>query len=78
MKLRMGDCSLCDLEGSFLRVTTCSHCGTPMLVHEDHKAEFSKEERRIIERMFPGVRIRWRQRKIHDHAHCHLFIREEP
>lgn len=72
--------SSCDLcEGKFrFYITTCRTCKIPMIVSTDHKAEFSKNERRLIQAMFPGIRIRWRQRKIHDHAHCHLFIREEP
>jgi len=68
------DCCLCDLKGSFLRVTICSHCGLLMLVHEDHRAEFTRAERAMIRMMFPRVKIRWRQRKIHDHAHCHLYL----
>ena len=73
----MADCCLCDLKGSFLRVTVCKTCGVPMLVHTDHRAEFTDMEKRLIEVMFPGAKIRWRQRKIHDHAHCHLYFRKE-
>ena len=73
----MSDCCLCDLKGAFLRVTLCSHCGSLMLVHQDHVAEFSDKEKQLIRLMFPRVRIRWRQRKIHDHAHCHVYLREE-
>ena len=62
-------CELCELKGGF-KITLCNTCNVLMLVSYDHKPEFSIEEKCKIEKMFSN--IRWEQRKIHDHAHCHI------
>ncbi len=70
----MKDCCLCDLKGSFLRVTFCKTCHELILVHVGHKTYFSAREKHVIRMMFPDARIRWRMRSVRDHAHCHLYL----
>jgi UV DNA damage repair endonuclease len=67
-------CELCDLNASddgFI-LTLCNNCHIPLVVSRFHRPEFTPEERQKIMAIFPGRRIRWEMRKIHDHAHCHI------
>ena len=64
-------CELCLLEGG-LKITICRTCGIPMVVSYDHKPGFSEAERELVKRIFPTREIRWEQRQIHNHAHCHI------
>lgn len=66
-------CDLCELKGCKYKLVTCNTCNIPMIVSVDHKPSFSEEEKKEIKRMFPRMKIRWNQRKIKDHAHCHLY-----
>ena len=65
-------CQLCDLNNSndgFI-LTICNTCGVPLIAGREHRAQFTEEEVGKIKVMFGNVR--WEQRKILDHAHCHL------
>jgi len=67
-------CELCDLvkgEDGFV-ITMCRTCGMPMVVSKTHKDAFSVEDTTRIRRLFPTSNIRWKQRQILDHAHCHI------
>ena len=44
-----------------------------MIVLIEHRANFTEQEKNEIKGMFPGRTIRWKMRKILDHAHCHLL-----
>ncbi len=76
MKAEHWDCDLCNLAGhtndGFILVM-CRTCNVPMIVSRSHKAEFSEGEKQQIQAMFPGRQIRFEQRQIRDHAHCHLI-----
>jgi len=50
----------------------CETCHVPMLVRREH-GSWTSDEIAAITRMF-GDRVRWGQRKIKDHAHCHLIL----
>ena len=68
-------CDLCDLAlegGEGFIITICRTCHIPMIVSRVHNTEFSKEEKQEIIMMFPSRKIRWTNREILDHAHCHL------
>ena len=68
-------CELCDLnsgEDGFI-LTMCSTCNVPMVILREHRATFTEDEKARIGEMFRGAKIRWEQRKITDHAHCHIF-----
>ncbi len=58
-------------------VVDCIICHTPMVVKKAHEANFTFEEKsevgKLLIQLFgtSGV-IDWEQRKIPDHAHCHL------
>lgn len=68
-------CELCDLvngKDGFI-ITMCHTCNLPMIVSREHKDEFSEEEKALIKRMFPHSRIRWEQRRIKNHPHCHIL-----
>ncbi len=70
------NCELCDLsqnEKDGFIITVCKTCGVPLIVAHNHREEFTPEEKELIQDMFPEYRIRWEQRKIKDHAHCHLL-----
>ena len=70
------NCSLCD-KGSFkFYVTFCrSHPDLPLVVSTSHKPEFSEEEKELIQKIFHGREIRWEQRTIKNHAHCHIGLK---
>jgi hypothetical protein len=51
-------CDLCDLKGAFLRLTICKTYHVQMLVHTEHKPEFTDLEKQLIRRMFSGAKIR--------------------
>lgn len=64
-------------EDELIMVVDCLVCHTPMAVLKKHRAAFSQSERQHILDYFrtiaaPGSVIDWEQRKIPDHAHCHL------
>ncbi len=58
-------------------VVDCIICCTPMVVKKAHEPSFSPEEKQEVAALLiflfgtAGV-IDWEQRKIPDHAHCHL------
>ncbi|MDP6114959.1 MAG: hypothetical protein QGG53_24105, partial [Planctomycetota bacterium] len=67
------DCPLCDQESFRFYITLCrSHKRTPLIVSVEHKQDFSQKEKDMILAMFPDRHVRFRQRTIEDHAHCHL------
>ena len=68
-------CRLCELNngtGGFI-LTICDTCKVLLVVLREHRAEFTEEERQRIHSLFPGSKIRWEQRQIQDHAHCHIL-----
>ena len=68
-------CELCRLNESrdgFI-VTICKTCGDVLVVGRSHRAEFTDNEKAILEGFFPDDDIRWDMRRIHDHAHCHIL-----
>jgi len=68
-------CELCKLNNStdgFI-LTICHTCGIPLMVSREHRPEFAEWEKCFIASMFPGKKIRWEQRQIQDHAHCHIL-----
>lgn len=68
-----GSCPLCGPARFPFYITFCSsHPDTPLVVSTEHREEFTSEQREMIERLFPGRRIRWEQRSIPEHAHCHV------
>lgn len=69
----MKDCPLCDKNSFKFYITFCRTCkGVPMIVLIEHRANFTEQEKKEIQQMFPNRKIRWQMRKILDHAHCHL------
>ncbi len=81
------DCPLCRLvqnreiltrlitEDDLIMVVDCLACQVPMAVLKVHRAQFADAERehvRTVLRQFEGEVIDWKQRRIPDHAHCHL------
>ena len=66
-------CDLCELEGYRFKLTICRTCNIPMVVLNQHRAEFNAEERKEIERIFLGREIRWEQRQNKVHAHAHIL-----
>lgn len=71
-------CDLCKLaeggtRGESFIITICNTCKIPLIVSREHKAEFSAQEMLNIVAMFYGRKIRWEQRRILDHAHCHIL-----
>lgn len=71
-------CDLCDHDSFPFYLTFCCTCEgggrVPMVVSTEHKPNFSEEEKDMIRRIFPDGRIRFRMRKIKDHAHCHVYF----
>ncbi len=66
-------CDLCQEDTFSFYITFCrTHPDAVMVVSTEHKASFSPAEKALIRRMFPGRHIRWEQRSIPDHAHCHI------
>ena len=65
-------CDLCVLEGCKLKLTICKKCKVPMVVHIEHKPNFSFEEKQLIQNIFQYRRIDWAIKCIKDHAHCHI------
>ncbi len=70
-------CDLCDHDSFPFYLTFCRTCQgggkIPMVVSTEHKPHFSPEEKDMIKRMLPDRKIRWQQRKIKNHAHCHIL-----
>lgn len=73
-------CRLCELAEGGTRgeregfiITICESCQIPLIVSREHKSQFNREDMEKIELMFPNHRIRWGQRTIRDHAHCHIL-----
>ena len=79
-------CELCDTinwkEDENLRIIECNTCHIKMLVLREHR-QFTEAEKTLIEclndvgafgegRYGDHRKIRWEQRKIKDHAHCHF------
>ena len=74
-------CELCDTidwkEDETYRIVTCKTCNVEMLVLREHR-NFTEFEKELIElvhchRYFSRYSsIRWEQRRIKDHAHCHF------
>ena len=58
-------------------IVDCLICRTPMAVKKAHEASFDSNAKREVAKLFitlfgsSGV-IDWEQRRIPDHAHCHL------
>ena len=88
------DCPLCRLaqdreiltrlvtEDELLIVVDCLICQTPMAVLKAHRPNFTEDEVAHVKNVFrqlsrEGV-IDWEQRRIPDHAHCHLRQRPFP
>lgn len=68
------NCELCELvKSDGFVVTLCNHCQIPMVISREHKPEFSEGEKEMIRGLFKGREIRWEQRKIRDHCHCHIL-----
>jgi len=77
-------CELCDTidwkDGETYRIVICNHCRVPMLVLREHR-QFTEFEKEFIPKLLDifnigrekSVRIRWQQRKIKDHGHCHFL-----
>jgi hypothetical protein len=66
-------CDLCKTYDFPFLITFCkSHPDQILLVGLGHKPGFDEEEKKLIRRMFPERNIRWEQRSIKDHAHCHI------
>ena len=67
-------CELCKLaqgnEGFV--ITICKTCGIPLVIGRYHRVEFTSAEKEMIKQIFNGTRIRWGQRSIQNHAHCHV------
>ena len=68
-------------EDDLIIVVDCLLCQVPMAVLKAHRAQFTEEEKEHIrhllrlnrfKRQFNGEVIDWEQRRIPDHAHCHL------
>ena len=62
-------------EDNLIIVVDCLLCQVPMAVLKAHRAQFTEEEKgdiRQLMRQFNGEVIDWEQRRIPDHAHCHL------
>ena len=66
-------CDLCELKGCKFKITICNTCQIPLIVLNEHRAEFTAEEKIDIIKSFPSRKIRWEMRKIKDHAHCHIL-----
>ncbi len=66
-------CKLTDESKDGFIITICDTCKTKLIISREHKPEFSADEMLKIVNMFYGHKIRWEQRKIHDHAHCHIL-----
>ncbi len=70
-------CELCDLNNSkdgFI-VTHCKTCGDILVVLREHREGFTEKEIAEISSLFPHKPIRWKEREIFDHAHCHIIER---
>ncbi len=67
-------CDLCKLaqgnEGFV--ITICKTCEIPLVVSRYHRKEFTESEKDMLKKFFNGTRIRWGQRSIQNHAHCHV------
>ncbi len=71
-------CPLCDKSTFKFHITFCKiHSETPMIVHTQHKQEFSIKEKQAIEKMFPDRKIRFEMKSIKDHSHCHIEGRKD-
>ena len=66
-------CKLADNSKDGFIITICNTCKIPLVVSREHKPEFSAQEMLDIAFMFEGRQIRWEQRRIPDHAHCHIL-----
>ncbi len=64
-------CELCALNEGFT-MTVCRSCNVPMVVLNEHRAEFTETEKKRIKYLFPEKKIRWEMRSVKGHAHCHL------
>ena len=65
------------IENNMIIVVDCLECRVPMAVLKAHRSSFSDVEKDHIRAVFhrlstDGGIIDWEQRKIPDHAHCHL------
>ena len=65
-------CCLSDSKDGFI-ITICNTCGIPLICLREHRADFTNEEVDKINKLFPNREIRWEQRSIKNHAHCHLL-----
>ena len=74
------NCELCDTidweEGEIFKVVECKTCHIPMFVLREHR-QFTELEKTFIHyyfarKYYPDKIIRWEQRRIKDHAHCHF------
>lgn len=69
-------CPLCEKKREpfgWYWITVCKTCNVPMIISGEHKPEFTEQEREEIRRMFPNDDVRWKQRQIEGHAHCHIM-----
>lgn len=70
------ECPLCKRKKKIVGwyyVTMCDTCQVPLIVSTEHKPDFSKEEKKEIEKLFGNkYNIRQKQRDVKNHAHCHL------
>lgn len=68
------ECALCKWKNfPFLLAFCNSHPEYPLVVSTTHKKEFSKEEKEMIQRLFPENKIGWQMKSIPDHAHAHII-----
>ncbi len=75
----MDNCPLCERQRRIVGwfwITLCQNCYQPMLVSSEHKPEFSEQEKEDIKKLFPNSEVRFEQRKIKNHAHCHIYERK--
>ena len=68
------DCELCMTidwkAGETHRIVMCKTCQVAMLVLAEHR-QFTAFERELIGTVWHS-KIRWKQRRIPGHAHCHF------
>ena len=69
LPMRFKGCIPADNDLLTLRTFDAGPRGSPGRVHQSGKGYDQSD--------VPRVKIRWRMRKIHDHAHCHIYLKEE-
>lgn len=66
-------CDLCKRNDFPFLLTFCRTCNIPLVVSTQHKPNFSEEEKKMIQRLFPNRKIRFEMRNIKSHAHAHIL-----